>query len=61
LGDITGIGLTEFYGNYSWGRIDLGTRVDAQAFNSYTLNGSAGISTSAVITRSSPLKFQNYL
>ena len=61
LGDITGIGLTEFYGNYSWGRIDLGRRVDAQAFNSYTLNGSAGISTSAVITRSSPLKFQNYL
>ena len=60
LGDITGIGLTEFYGNYSWGRIDLGTRVSAQAFNAYTLNGSAGVSTSAVVTRLSPLKIQNY-
>ena len=60
LGDITGIGLTEFYGNYSWGRIDLGARVSAQAFSAYTLNGSAGITTSATITRLAPLKIQNY-
>ena len=26
LGDISGIGLTEFYGEFSWGKINLGSR-----------------------------------
>ena len=60
LGNISGIGNTEFYGEYSWGRIDLGTRVSAQAFNAYTLKGTVGITTSAVITRTQPLKYKHY-
>ena len=59
-GNITGIGLTEFYGDYSWGRIQLSNRTNAQAFNSYTLNGATGINTSAVVTRVSPLKLRGY-
>jgi hypothetical protein len=60
LGNISGIGLTEFYGEYSWGLVDLGIRKSAQAFSAYTLNGSAGISTSAKLTRVQPLKLSNY-
>jgi len=60
LGDISGIGSTEFYGEYSWGRVDLGTRVSAKSFTAYTLNGSSGISTSAILNRTSPLKYLDY-
>ena len=60
LGDITGIGLTEFYGEFSWGKITLGGRTNAAAFDAYLLNGTAGISTGAVVTRVEPLKFVGY-
>jgi len=60
LGDISGIGATEFYGEYSWGMVDLGVRTSPQTFNAYTLNGSAGISTSSTLTRAQPLKLSNY-
>jgi len=60
LGNISGIGATEFYGEYSWGMVDLGARTSPQTFNSYTLNGSAGISTSATLTRVQPLKLSDY-
>ena len=59
-GTKTGIGLTEFYGEYSWGRIQLGTRVNAVALNSYTLNGYTGIATGGTVTRVVPLKNRNY-
>jgi len=57
---LTGSGNTTFFGEYSWGRILLGDRIDAQAFNSYTLNGISGLSTSASVKRFVPLKYQNY-
>ena len=60
LGNISGIGLTEFYGQFSWGKINLGSRTNAVAFNAYTLNGSSGISTGGVINRIEPLKFVGY-
>jgi hypothetical protein len=60
LGNISGIGATEFYGEYSWGMVDLGARTSPQTFNSYTSNGSAGISTSATLTRVQPLKLSDY-
>ena len=60
FGDITGIGQTEFYGNYSWGRIVLGSRTDAKSFNAYTQNGATGITTSAVVNRVIPLKYTGY-
>jgi len=61
FGDTSGIGATEFYGEYSWGRINLGSRPNAKPFPAYTLNGSSGISTSSSITRVQPLKYLNYI
>ena len=60
LGDITGIGLTEFYGEFSWGKITLGSRVNAAAFDAYLLNGTSGITTGGVVNRVEPLKFVGY-
>ena len=56
LGDITGIGLTEFYGEFSWGKITLGGRTNAAAFDAYTLKGTSGITTGGVVSRVQPLK-----
>jgi hypothetical protein len=58
---ISGIGYTSFFGQFSWGRILLGTRITPKEFNAYTLNGSSGISTSAFVSRLVPLKYNNYL
>ena len=60
LGDISGIGLTEFYGESSWGKINLGSRSSAVPFNAYTLKGTTGITTGAVVNRLEPLKFIGY-
>ena len=60
FGDTSGIGVTEFYGEYSWGRINLGSRPNAQSFSAYTLNGYSGISTSSSAIRLQPLKYLNY-
>jgi hypothetical protein len=57
---LSGIGYSEFFGQYSWGKIDLGTRIDPIELNSYTLNGISGLSTSFVVTRLSPLKYLDY-
>ena len=60
LGDITGIGLTEFYGEFSWGKITLGDRTSASAFDAYLLNGTSGITTGGVVNRVEPLKLVGY-
>ena len=60
LGNITGIGLTEFYGEFSWGKITLGDRTNASAFDAYLLNGTSGITTGGVVNRVEPLKLVGY-
>ena len=60
LGDIAGIGLTEFYGEFSWGKITLGDRIDATSFDAYLLNGTAGITTGGVVNRVQPLKLTGF-
>ena len=57
---LSGMGVSELYGNFSWGKITLGSRTTPQAFDAYTLNGFTGISTSALVTRVAPLKSQDY-
>ena len=62
---LTGTGSSEFFGEFSWGKINLETRTDPKVFNSYTLSGIGtnnvtGISTSALVSRSNPLKYLNY-
>ena len=47
-------------GEFSWGRINLGTRIVPQSFNAHNDNGYTGISTSALVTRSASLKYNNY-
>ena len=59
-GDITGIGLTEFYGEFSWGKITLANRSSASSFDAYLLNGTSGIATGGVVSRVEPLKFVGY-
>ena len=49
-----------FFGNYSWGRIDLHSRSEDNNFDAYGVNGFVGIKTSAIIQRTNSLKFQNY-
>jgi hypothetical protein len=58
---LSGIGFSNFYGEYSWGRIILGDRKKESSYNAYTFNGYVGISTSTIIRRSSPLKYLNYI
>jgi len=62
----SGITTSDFFGNYSWGRIDITAREESNSYNSYTLGGigvseGTGISTSTLITRSNFLKFKNYI
>jgi len=56
---ISGFGFSSFYGEYSWGRISGGTRLNPKAFTAYN-NGLAGISTSPIVQRYNPLKYRNY-
>ncbi len=56
---LTGIGYSNFFGEYSWGRISVPNRIDAKEFNFYN-NGLSGISTSAIVKRYAPLKYLNY-
>jgi hypothetical protein len=58
---LSGVGFSNFYGEYSWGRIALGTREKEVSYNAYTTNGYVGIATGTVIKRSSSLKYLNYI
>lgn len=57
--NVTGIGNTQIYGTYSWGRIvtPINGTVNSYAVNK---NGLAGISTSPILKRFNPLKLKNY-
>ena len=55
-----GLGYSEFFGNFSWGRIEMGARSSPEAFTAYTNNGFTGLSTSAVISRVTPLRSKDY-
>jgi len=57
--NLSGIGYSNFYGEYSWGKISIPTRSNPKSFSSYN-NGLVGISTSAKIQRYNPLKYRNY-
>ena len=47
-------------GEYTWGRVQFKNRVAAKALT-FTPNGYAGLTTSPIIQRTRPLKFNNYL
>ena len=62
FGNTTGSAYTtsNYMGDYSWGKINLTGRSESNAFTFYGDNGVGGISTSALVRRTNPLKFSNY-
>ena len=61
----SGITTSNFFGSFSWGRIDLTARSGLNSYSAYTGSGigyteGTGISTSTMVTRSNFLKFKNY-
>ena len=56
-----GINTIKSYGNFSWGKIVLVGRNEENQFNFYGDNGISGITSSAIVQRTEPLKFRNYI
>ena len=50
-----------FYGDYSWGKIDITQRTSTRDFVGYSTEGYVGLSSSPFIRRKNPLKTINYL
>ena len=57
---LSGLGFSGFYGEYSWGRISGLSRKNPKSFNIYN-TGITGISTSPTVQRFTPLKYETYL
>lgn len=57
--NISGIGFTNIYGTYSWGKISVSQRSSSNVFTVYN-NGITGINTSPIVKRINPLKYKNY-
>jgi hypothetical protein len=60
--NITGLGFSNFYGNYSWGLIEFlpNARKQAKDFNVNISNGVVGLETSPIVRRVAPLRHFNY-
>jgi hypothetical protein len=59
---LSGIGYSDFYGQYSWGKLRNFTRSGiAKTFSPILDNGLLGISTSPIVVRRTPLKSVGYL
>ena len=50
-----------FYGDYSWGKINIPTRTSTRDFVGYSTEGYIGLSSSPFVRRKNPLKTINYL
>jgi len=59
--NLSGIGISNYYGDFSWGKILLGPRSKENIYDAYTINGYTGISTGTVIKRVNSLKYSDYL
>jgi hypothetical protein len=59
--ELVGISSSNFFGEYSWGKVSLDNRSKNNDYNSYTLNGISGLITSTTLKRTNPLKFSNYI
>jgi len=57
--NITGLGYSSYYGNYSWGKITT-TGKNTKSFVVQTNNGITGLSTCPVVRRRYPLKYELY-
>ena len=55
------ISTSRYFGEFSWGKITVPTRTTSNEFNFYGSNGVTGLTTSAMVIRTNPLKYINYL
>jgi len=53
--------LSNNFGHFSWGKISLAFRSKENSYNFYGNNGVGGISTSAVVKRTNPLRYEKYI
>jgi hypothetical protein len=58
---LIGISSSNFFGEYSWGRVSLISRSKNISYNSYTLNGVSGLTTGTILKRTNPLMFSDYI
>ena len=56
-----GVSTSFSFGDFSWGKIELGGRSNPQSYSFHGLRGYTGISTSGIVQRSVPLKYNNYV
>ena len=54
------ITTSTYFGNYSWGRVDLHSRNGENTFDAYGNSGFVGIKTSAIVQRLNSLKASDY-
>lgn len=57
---LSGLGFSNFYGEYSWGKIDLDGRQKNNEYVAETSNGVVGLSTGTIIRRTNQLRYSNY-
>ena len=57
---ISGIGNSNIYGEYSWGKAVLSSRAKSQSFTVNASEGLPGIGTGPLVQRVKPLKITNY-
>lgn len=60
LNGLTGTGFSDFYGEYSWGRINLSGREKSNEYRAETLNGVVGLRTGTIVRRTNQLRYSNY-
>lgn len=60
--NISGLGFSNFYGNYSWGVIEFASNVRKNPLEFYTNRnyGVVGLNTTPMVRRISPLRYFNY-
>jgi hypothetical protein len=58
---LVGLSTSNFYGEYSWGRISLNRRLKNVNYDSYTLNGVSGLTTGTMVKRTNSLRFFDYI
>jgi hypothetical protein len=52
---------SSYFGEYSWGKIQLTGRAKNKEYDAYTLNGVTGLTTSTMLKRTNPLRSLNYI
>jgi hypothetical protein len=55
------ISTSRYFGNFSWGAITLSSPIGFNSYSFYGDRGIGGISTSSIVKRTTPLKYNNYL